>query len=90
MIVRILGDHRYELAENSAELTQIEALDDQLGAALDAGDADAVTRILGELIAAVRSAGTEVPVDDFGSSDLVVPHEGSTLDEIRSLLASEA
>lgn len=90
MIVRILGDHRYELADGSAELTQIEALDNQLGSAIDADDADAVTRVLGELIAAIRSAGTEVPANDFGPSDLVVPHEGSTLDEIRSLLASEA
>lgn len=90
MIVRILGDHRYELADDSAGLAQIEALDDQLGGAIDSGDEDGVTRILGELIAAIRSAGTVVPADDFGPSDLVVPHEGSTLDEIRSLLASEA
>lgn len=89
MIVRILGDHRYELNDDG-DLAAIEALDDKLGHAIEAEDATTVAATLANLIDRIRSSGTVVPADDFQPSDLVVPHEGSTLDEIRSLLASES
>jgi len=89
VIVRILGDHRYELPDG-AELAAIETLDDKLGHAIDEGDAGAVETTLANLIDRIRKAGSQLPSDDLGPSDLVVPHEGSTLDEIRTLLASDA
>ncbi len=88
MIVRILGEGRFEVGDRA--MAEIEALDEALGSAIDAGDADAMASALGDLIARIRSSGTPVAPDDLRTSELVVPHEGSTIDEVRSLLAEEA
>jgi hypothetical protein len=37
----------------------------------------------------VRSAGTALDAGKIVSSDLTVPHEGASIDEVRHLLASE-
>lgn len=88
MIVRILGEGRFELSEQV--VAEIEALDDTLGTAIEAGDTQAMDATLHELIDRIRSAGTPIAPDDLRVSDLVVPHEGSSLEEVRSLLAEEA
>lgn len=88
MIVRILGDAVYELPD--AESATVEQLDEALGAALEQGDEPGLQSVLGQLIAHVRAEGTPVPADDLRPSDLAVPHEGSSLDEVRALLASES
>lgn len=87
MIVRILGDGPYELGDD--QHADIHRLDEAMGAALEGGDGAALEQALGQLIAQIRSVGTPVPPDDLRPSDLVVPHEGSTLDEVQALLASE-
>lgn len=87
MIVRILGDGPYEL--DDGEAGAVNQLDEALGAALDQHDASSLQTVLAQLIAHVRSEGTPVPADDLRPSDLVVPHEGSTIDEVKALLASE-
>lgn len=88
MIVRVLGDGVYELPDTEADT--VERLDDALGTALERGDETGLQSVLGQLIAHVHSAGTVLPADDLRPSDLAVPHEGSTLDEVRALLASES
>jgi hypothetical protein len=88
MIVRILGGGRYDVAQ--ADLAAIEQLDAQLTDALDRNDATGFESTLSDLIAQVRSAGTLLPADDLQTSGLVVPHEGSTLAEVRGLLAEES
>lgn len=88
MIVRILGDAVYELPD--AEAGTVEQLDEALGAALEHGDEAGLQTVLGQLIAHVQSQGTVVPPDDLRPSDVAVPHQGSTLDEVRALLASES
>jgi len=85
MIVRILGEGRYDLPE--ADLPVIEQLDAQLVDALDRSDEAAFAGTLADLVGEVRHAGTLIPADDVRTSELVVPHEGSTLDEVRDLLA---
>ncbi len=87
MIVRVLGEGRYEVP--SEALPGIAALDETLGAAVDAGDEPAMTSALAGLIAAIRAAGTAVAPDDLRVSELVVPHEGSSLDEVVGLLAGD-
>lgn len=87
MIVRILGDGPYEL--DDAEAPAVARLDEALGAALDSGDEEGLAGSLAQLIAHIRSVGTPVPPDDLRPSELVVPHEGSTLGEVQALLASE-
>jgi len=88
MIVRILGSGRYDVPE--ADLPAIEQLDQQLVDALDRGDEAAFTGALADMVNQVRHTGTLIPADDVRTSELVVPHEGSTLAEVRDLLAQGA
>jgi hypothetical protein len=88
MIVRILGEGRYEVPD--ADLPAIEQLDAELADALERGDEAAFTGILADLIGQVRHTGASVPSDDVRTSKMVVPHEGSTLSEVRALLAEGA
>jgi hypothetical protein len=84
MIVRILGDHIYEVPQ--AELPEIERLDAKLDAALTTGDEDGFSTTLAELIAKVRGACAALDDSDDRKSDLVLPHEGATLQEVRDIL----
>jgi PspAA-like protein len=88
MIVRILGEGRYDVPD--ADLPAIEQLDAQLVDAMERGDEAAFTGTLADLIGEVRHTGKLLAPDDLRTSSLVVPHDGSTLDEVRSLLAEEA
>jgi hypothetical protein len=88
MIVRILGEGRYEVPD--ADLPALEQLDAQLADALDRGDEAEFTGTLADLVGLVRHTGKLVAPDDLRTSSLVVPHEGSSLDEVRSLLAEGA
>ncbi|MGH9304389.1 MAG: PspA-associated protein PspAA [Acidimicrobiales bacterium] len=87
MIVRILGDTQYELPADA--IPGLEHLDVKLNAALERGDEAAFAGLLEELVATVRSKGAVLDADKIVPSELTVPHEGSTIDEVRSLLASE-
>ncbi len=88
MIVRILGEGRFEVPE--ADLPALEQLDAQLVDALERGDEVEFDGTLHDLLTQVRHTGTLVAPDDLRTSSLAVPHEGSTLDEVRSLLAEGA
>jgi hypothetical protein len=85
VIVRILGEGRYEVPEG--DLPAIEQLDDELVDALERNDENEFNSALVDLIGEVRHSGTLIPSDDLRPSELVVPHEGATLDEVRALLA---
>lgn len=87
MIVRILGDARYEVPE--AESGALEGYDAALSAALDGGDEAAFASALGDLVAHVRRYGTIVDPGDVRLSELVVPNEDASLGEVREILASE-
>ncbi len=88
MIIRILGEGRYDVPE--ADIPAIEQLDAQLVDAMDHADEASFTGALADLIGQVRHTGTLIPADDLRTSELAVPHEGSTLDEVRELLAEGA
>ena len=88
MIVRILGEGRYDVPE--ADMPAVEQLDAALADAMERGDEAAFTGILADLIGQVRHAGASIPADDVRTSEMVVPHEGSTLSEVRALLAEGA
>jgi hypothetical protein len=87
MIVRILGEGRYEVPD--ADLPAIEQLDAALVDALERGDEAAFAGALADLTGEVRHTGTPVPEDDLRTSGLAVPHPGSTLGEVKALLAEE-
>ncbi|HMK62618.1 MAG TPA: hypothetical protein VK386_03275 [Acidimicrobiales bacterium] len=87
MIVRILGEGLYELPD--PDLPVVEEIDDVLMDAVDRGDEAAFTGALADLIGEVRHSGTRLAHDDVRSSGMVVPHEGSSLAEVKALLAEE-
>ena len=87
MIVRILGEGQYELADSSAP--SLEALDAELNRALENGDEAEFATALSKLAETVRSSGARVDPARFVPSDFTVPHDGSTLAEGRELLSSE-
>jgi hypothetical protein len=88
MVVRILGEGRYDVPD--ADIPAIEQLDAQLADALERGDEIEFASTLADLIGQVRHTGTLVAPDDLRTSSLAVPHEGSTLAEVQSLLAEGA
>jgi hypothetical protein len=87
MIVRILGEGRYEVPD--PDLPTVERLDAQLVAAMQAADETSFSATLSELLDEIRRKGTLIPPDDLRTSGLAVPHDGSTLAEVRALLNEE-
>jgi hypothetical protein len=88
VIVRILDEGQYEI--DDAHVEKLEELDRALLAAIEGGDEDSFRTALEAVVGTIHENGTKV--DDPGHiqpSDLVVPAPDSTLDEVRSLLASE-
>jgi hypothetical protein len=88
MIVRILGEGRYDVPE--ADLPAIEQLDAELTDAMDREDEAAFDAALSDLVGQVRHTGKLLPADDLQTSVLVVPHAGSSLRELRELLSQES
>ena len=87
MIVRILGEGQFELEQD--KIAPLEELDQQLVAALDAGDEATFADVLDRLLATVRSEGVPVGSDRFVPSVLTLPHAHATIADVRELLASE-
>ncbi|MFD8564509.1 hypothetical protein ACFV1N_45200 [Streptosporangium canum] len=87
MIVRILGEGQFDIADR--HLDELNALDDRLQATVEAGDAEAFAVALQTLLDAVRRLGMALPADALASSELVLPDEDTTLEQVRSLLAEE-
>lgn len=87
MIVRILGEAQYEVSQEDAEA--LEVLDRSLATAIDGGDEAGFEEALAQMHEMVRSVGTEVSAETIVPSTLTLPHPGSSLAEVRDLLASE-
>ena len=87
MIVRILEEGQWEVAED--RLDDLNRLDSEVEAAVEAGDEEVFARSMAALLDAVRSAGTPLPVDALKDSDLILPPADATLEEVRDLLSDE-
>ena len=87
MIVRILGEGQRSV--DDADLDGLNALDSELIAAVDSGDADGFSRALSSLLDKVRQIGKALPDDEIVPSDLVLPSADASLDEVRELLGDE-
>jgi hypothetical protein len=87
VIVRILGGGQFRVDDAAAaELNQLDA---DLESAVERGDQPAFTAALTRLLAQVRTQGSPLPPDILESSDLILPHEDSSMDEVRRLLTDE-
>lgn len=87
MIVRILGEGQRTVADG--ELAGLNGLDDELIAAVEAGDEDGFSRALAALLDKVRQIGKPVPDDEIVPSDLVLPSADASLAEVRELLGDD-
>lgn len=84
MIVRILGEGQWRLADDAVE--QLNVFDDRIEAAVEAEDQDELRSALLGLATQVRATGELLADDELHDSDLIVPSSSSTLDEIKRLL----
>ena len=84
MIVRILGEGQYDVADDA--LDRLNQLDAAVEAAVEAGDEAAFTPALLALLDGVRGVGVAHAVDSLDESDLILPPADATLAEVRELL----
>lgn len=87
MIVRILGEGQFEVDDEL--LPEFEELDAAVFHALEADDEKAFHAALAKVAKAVHESGKAVAAEVILPSDLVVPREAATMEEVRELLASE-
>ena len=87
MIVRILGEGQFRV--DDAATAGLNQLDADLEAAVEHSDEPAFTVALTHLLAQVRAQGSPLPPDTLESSDLILPGEDSSMDEVRKMLTDE-
>jgi hypothetical protein len=87
MIVRIMGEGQFDVPQ--ARVDELNRLDQDLLKAVDADDEDGFRTALEGLLASVRTAGTELPDDYLGPSELVLPGPDATIEEVRAVLGEE-
>ncbi|WHM39045.1 hypothetical protein [Streptomyces sp. BPTC-684] len=87
MIVRIMGEGQVELADS--HFTELNKLDDELLEEMEAGDEEGFRRTLGALLDAVRRLGEPLPDDALEPSELILPAEDATLDEVKQMLSDD-
>ena len=87
MIVRILGEGQYDVADDA--LARLSSIDDDLGMAVESGDETAFASALTALHDGVRAAGTAHATDSLDESDVILPPSGASIDEVRELLGDD-
>lgn len=87
MIVRILGEGQYRLED--AELVILNALDDDVEAAVKAGDEEWLARALARLVAEVREQGVLLDDDLLIDSDVILPAVDTPLAQVREWIADD-
>jgi len=87
VIVRILGVGQFRVDDSAA--AELNQLDTDLEAAVDQNDETAFTAALTSLLTHVRAHGSPLPTDTLEESDLILPHEDSSMDEVRKMLTDE-
>jgi hypothetical protein len=87
VIVRILGEGQFKVDDGVT--VELNRLDTELEAAVDHGDEAAFTAALTGLLAQVRAVGSPLPPDILEPSELILPAQDSSMDEVRKLLTDE-
>jgi hypothetical protein len=87
VIVRILGEGQFRVDDSAA--SELNQLDTELESAVEHSDEDRFTATLASLLAQVRANGAPLPADILEASDLILPHEDSSMAEVRKLLTDE-
>ena len=87
MIVRVMGEGQWRVDDSLR--AQLNELDEQVAAAVDAGDEDRVRSVLRELAQTVKAQGEKLADDDLHPSEAIVPPDDLSLEEARELLTGE-
>jgi hypothetical protein len=87
VIVRILGEGQLEVDDSA--VAELNTLDAQLEAACESNDEAAFTAALDSLLSRVRGLGRPLEDASLEPSELILPQEGATMDEVRKLLADD-
>ena len=87
MIVRILGEGQLKVANE--HLDALNEFDGRLESAVNAGDEEAFRAALAALLAQVRAVGSKLPDDSLEESDLFLPPEDATVEQVKEILGEE-
>ena len=87
MIVRISGEGQFSI--DDAATAELNRLDSELEAAVNRNDEAAFTAALHGLLEQVRAQGSALPADTLEPSDLILPPEDASMDEVREMLTEE-
>ncbi len=87
MIVRLMGEGQYRI--DDALLSQLNELDVEAQAAMDAEDEPALDEKLDRMWQLVRGRGEQLADDELAASDLIIPPSDLTLEETRKLFSDE-
>jgi hypothetical protein len=87
VIVRISGEGQFSI--DDAATAELNRLDSELEAAVNRDDEAAFTAALHGLLDQVRAQGSPLPADTLESSDLILPPQDASMDEVRSMLTEE-
>ncbi|HYS31523.1 MAG TPA: hypothetical protein VEM58_04625 [Streptosporangiaceae bacterium] len=85
MIIRIMGEGQLKL--DASGVDELNRLDSTLEQAVEQNDGAAFGSALHALLEKARAVGTALPPDAIEPSELILPREGATIDEVRDLLA---
>ncbi len=87
MIVRIMGEGQYRLADDVR--VRVNELDNAVVAAVDASDEDAFHASFEEMLAVIRTEGHAVGDDEIETSDVIVPPADTSLQEATDEFSGE-
>ncbi|MBT2478405.1 hypothetical protein [Streptomyces sp. ISL-94] len=87
MIVRIMGEGQLKVADG--HFAELNKLDDELLAEMESGDEEGFRRTLGALLDAVRRLGKPLPDDALEPSELILPADDASLDEVKEMLSDD-
>ncbi|MFE3992430.1 hypothetical protein ACFXPW_12220 [Streptomyces goshikiensis] len=87
MIVRIMGEGQLDVADG--HIAELNALDDELLAELESGDEEGFRRTLGALLDAVRRLGAPLPDEVLEPSELILPGQDASLDDVKEMLSDD-
>jgi hypothetical protein len=79
MIVRISTEGQYRLPDEDTD--RLNDLDNEVVAAVEAGDEERFQEVFAQLLELVRSDGTPLAEDELEESDVILPPPDLTFDE---------
>lgn len=87
LIIRILGEGQYDVSADA--LTHLNELDSAVEAAIEADDEATFRPALVALLDGVRTVGVAHAADSLDESDLILPPDDASIEEVRELLADD-